>query len=68
VAVPKKKTSRARRDRRRANHDKVTAPNLTTCVQCGEPVKPHTACWNCGTYRNRQTIEVQEEESVEKKA
>ena len=28
MAVPKRRTSRMKRDQRRANHDKVTAPEL----------------------------------------
>ncbi len=67
MAVPKKKTSRARRDRRRANHDKVTPPNLTTCPTCGEPRPTHTACWSCGTFKDRQVLDVEEEETQIKK-
>ena len=32
---PKNKTSKARRDKRRANW-KMTAPNLVKCSKCGE--------------------------------
>jgi large subunit ribosomal protein L32 len=38
---------------RRANHDKVTAPNLVACANCGEPVVPHRACASCGHYKGR---------------
>jgi large subunit ribosomal protein L32 len=38
---------------RRANHDKVTAPNLVACANCGEPVVPHRACAACGHYKGR---------------
>ncbi len=62
MAVPKKKKSRARRDRRRAHHDVVGTPAITSCSQCGAPVKPHTACGECGMYRERQVIEIKEEE------
>lgn len=61
MAVPKKKTSRARRDRRRANHDRMNVPAISDCPQCGAPVPPHTACLECGTYRGRQVIEVHDE-------
>ena len=66
MAVPKKKTSRARRDRRRANHDRIDPPALSNCSQCGAPVPPHQACPECGTYRGRQVIELEEEEAAEK--
>ncbi len=53
VAVPKKKTSKSRRDRRRAN-TRILAPVLTVCPQCHEPVRPHHVCANCGHYRGRE--------------
>jgi large subunit ribosomal protein L32 len=58
VAVPKKKTSKSRRDRRRANHDRIDQPTISRCPECGEPVVPHQACSECGVYRGRQVIEI----------
>jgi large subunit ribosomal protein L32 len=59
MAVPKKRTSSARRDRRRA-HDAVAAPRLNRCPQCHEPRLPHRACPNCGTYAGREVISFDE--------
>lgn len=28
------------------------------CAKCKEPVLPHTACINCGTYKKREIIDV----------
>jgi large subunit ribosomal protein L32 len=53
VAVPKRRTSRSKRNIRRANHDKVVAVNLVACSNCGEPVIPHRACAACGFYKGR---------------
>jgi large subunit ribosomal protein L32 len=53
VAVPKRRTSRSKSKMRRANHDKVAAPNLVACANCGEPVVPHRACAACGHYKGR---------------
>ena len=53
MAVPKRRTSRSKRNMRRANNDKVTAPNLVACANCGEPVVPHRACASCGHYKGR---------------
>jgi len=53
VAVPKRRTRRSKRDMRRANHDKVAAPNLVACPNCGEPALPHRACASCGHYKGR---------------
>ena len=36
MAVPKRKVSKARRDKRRSSVWKLTAPTLTKCTQCGE--------------------------------
>lgn len=52
MGVPKKRTSRQKRDQRRA-HWKATAPNVSTCPNCGEPVLPHRACPKCGQYRGK---------------
>ena len=61
MAVPKRRTSRAKRDQRRANHDKVTAPNISYCSNCGEPYRPHRICASCGFYGGRQVIASNEE-------
>ncbi len=53
MAVPKKKTSKARRDTRRATHS-ISPPALRECPQCHAPVRPHTVCRNCGHYRGRE--------------
>ena len=53
MAVPKKKTSKARRDKRRATHS-ISAPALTVCPQCHHRVRPHHVCGNCGHYRGRE--------------
>ncbi|MFL5944514.1 MAG: 50S ribosomal protein L32 [Gaiellaceae bacterium] len=52
MAVPKKKTSKARRDKRRAQHG-IEAPRLNVCPQCGSPKRPHRVCPRCHTYRGR---------------
>ena len=36
MAVPKRKTSKAKRDSRRASNFKLEQPNLTECPQCHE--------------------------------
>lgn len=54
MAVPKRRTSRSKRNMRRANHDKVTAPQLIPCSNCGEPSVPHRACPSCGVYKGRK--------------
>lgn len=57
MAVPKRRTSRARRDQRRT-HDKLKAPHLVPCPQCHELKPIHRVCLKCGYYKNRETIKV----------
>jgi len=59
MAVPKRKTSKSRRDKRRT-HQKLTAPSLTTCAQCGEAKLPHHVCPSCGKYRGRTFLKTEE--------
>ncbi len=58
MAVPKKRMSSSRRDKRRANHDKITAPNLKPCTNCGELMLSHRVCPACGHYRGREVVAV----------
>lgn len=60
MPVPKGKTSKSRRDKRRT-HQKIAAPNLAVCPQCGEARLPHHACPGCGTYRGREVINTEED-------
>ena len=39
MAVPTAKTSKARRDKRRASVSKLDAPNLAKCPNCGETLE-----------------------------
>lgn len=52
MAVPKKKTSKSRKNMRRA-HDFMTAPSLSVCPQCNAAKMPHRACPSCGTYKGK---------------
>jgi large subunit ribosomal protein L32 len=53
MAVPKRKTSKSRRDKRRT-HQKLGTPALVECTQCHQPKRPHHVCPTCGTYRGRE--------------
>ena len=56
MAVPKRRMSRSRTHKRRANHDKLSPVFLSSCSNCGAPVRSHHVCRECGTYRGREVI------------
>ncbi|MBC8015510.1 MAG: 50S ribosomal protein L32 [Sporomusaceae bacterium] len=60
MAVPKRKTSKARRDKRRANW-KLTVPGLIACPQCHELKMPHRICGECGSYNGKVVIKAKAE-------
>ncbi|MDX2144245.1 MAG: 50S ribosomal protein L32 [Rhodospirillaceae bacterium] len=53
MAVPKKKTSKSRRNMRRSHH--ALGPNAyQECPNCGERKRPHNICASCGHYDGRE--------------
>jgi large subunit ribosomal protein L32 len=51
---PKRRASKARRDRRRsAWRIRLEAPRGNKCPQCGDYKLPHHACPHCGYYNGR---------------
>ena len=59
MALPKRKHSKARRDKSRT-HWKLKVISLTNCPQCAKPILPHRVCPQCGYYRGRQVVLIQE--------
>ena len=51
MAVPKRKVSRARRDKRRSNVWKLDTPAFSICPQCGELKAPHKVCATVATTK-----------------
>ena len=58
MAVPKRKVSKARRYKRRANW-KLTIPGMVKCPQCQEYKLPHRVCMSCGSYDGKEVIKVE---------
>jgi len=54
--VPKRKHSKARRNKRRSNVWKINAPALSRCEKCGRFKLIHRVCKSCGYFRNREVI------------
>jgi large subunit ribosomal protein L32 len=44
--------------RNRRSHDALKKAFFTPCPKCGEDKLPHRVCQNCGTYSDRQAVDV----------
>jgi large subunit ribosomal protein L32 len=58
MAVPKRRKSKSKRDKRRANWKITAVPGPIDCPQCTEPMLPHRVCAHCGYYKGRQIVMV----------
>jgi large subunit ribosomal protein L32 len=58
MAVPKKKTSKSRRNMRRS-HDALKPVASIECPNCGEQKLPHHVCGSCGHYDGREVMAAQ---------
>ena len=58
MAVPKKRTSKQRK-RKRRTHFKTEAPTTQSCPRCGDPKAPHRVCPSCGHYRDEQVFQAE---------
>ena len=59
MAVPKHRVSKARK-RKRRSHLAIDRPTLVQCKRCSTPTPPHTVCMECGFYRGKSLIEIEE--------
>ena len=57
MAVPKKRTSKTKRNMRRSHHGAVRL-HLSKCTKCKQAVPPHQTCANCGTYKGKEVVDV----------
>lgn len=55
MAVPKRKTSKSKRDMRRS-HGGITPVSVAVCKNCGEIVMQHTICKACGHYNGKEIV------------
>ena len=55
MAVPKRKTSPSKRNRRRSHHALKT-PSFQECKNCGELKRPHNLCTACGHSNGREIV------------
>lgn len=59
MAVPKKKTSKSKRNMRRSHHA-LTATNWVEDAKSGEPKRRHHIDLKSGTYKGRQVLEARD--------
>ena len=59
MAVPKRKTSKAKTHQRKAANMKKKAPGISICPQCHEPKLPHRVCPNCNYYDGKDIMETE---------
>ncbi|MBL0942359.1 MAG: 50S ribosomal protein L32 [Alphaproteobacteria bacterium] len=57
MAVPKRKTSKSKRNMRRA-HDSLTVVQSAECSNCGSRKLSHHVCSSCGHYKGRHVVKV----------
>lgn len=55
MAVPKRKTSKQRKNKRRT-HFKLSAPGLVACPKCHSLKLAHRVCMECGYYDGKEVI------------
>ena len=56
MAVPKKKTTKSKRNMRRSHHA-LSAVKSVECPACGERKLAHHICPHCGDYGGRQVFD-----------
>lgn len=65
MALPKKKTPKSKRNKRRANSwEKIKGPELGRCPHCGELKRSHFVCQHCGWYKGRQVVTIKVKEEI----
>jgi len=65
MPVPKRKRSRARRDKRFANKG-MKVKVITECSNCKIPIAPHQACKSCGFYKGKKIMETKIDRAIKR--
>jgi large subunit ribosomal protein L32 len=63
MAVPKRRVSKARQGKRRS-HQHLKAKGNAYCSRCGDAIRPHFVCSNCGWLNSqaREAVVIDETE------
>ena len=65
MAVPKRRTSKQRRNTRRSATYKLSVPGMAACPQCHAQKLTHRVCSACGYYNGRQVMQVEKPDKKE---
>jgi large subunit ribosomal protein L32 len=65
MPVPKRKRSRARRDKRFANKG-IKVKSCTECANCKDPLACHQACATCGFYKGVKVMATKADRTVKR--
>ncbi len=65
MPVPKRKVSRARRDKKNASKG-IRPAIVVACQTCQSPVLPHQVCRECGYYKGVKVIRTKVERMHER--
>ncbi len=65
MPVPKRKRSKARRDKRFANKG-IKVQAITSCAQCKTAIAPHQVCKDCGFYKGAKVLETKIERGIKR--
>jgi len=65
MPVPKRKRSKARRDKRFANKG-MKVKSFTECKNCQVPIAPHQACSSCGFYKGSKVLDTKIDRSIKR--
>lgn len=65
MPVPKRKMSRARRDKKHANKH-IIPQAFTFCAHCSESIMPHQICIHCGFYKGKKVMETKKDRLVKR--
>ncbi len=66
MPVPKRKTSKARRDKRSAGKRVDRSLSSARCQTCQASVAPHCVCLNCGYYKGNKILRTKLERAGER--
>ena len=58
MAVPKRRTSKTRKNKRRASAYRLNKSTYVESPNCHEPMLPHRVCPSCGYHKGKEVLEL----------